>query len=98
MCDGVRFAPLAGKGFGNREGLQRGREINPGEGCVRASLDMMRMSHQPAQELGKVMTRGKDWLMRAEGSGKMNQGGSIDPNRQTGDRRRSPRIIAEQIY
>lgn len=62
-------------------------KIDPEERGVWAPLEMIRISHQPEKEAGKVTTQGKNQPMRPEESRKMNREIKIDPSRQAGSQK-----------
>lgn len=62
-------------------------KIDPEERGVWAPLEIVRVSHQPVQEPGKVTTQGKNQPLRTEESRKKNREIKIDPNRQAGSQK-----------
>lgn len=67
-CDDVRFALLA-EGFDSfQEGIDRAEKSDPEDKCVWATLEMIRICHSARSRIWKVITQGKNQLMRPEES------------------------------
>lgn len=77
---------------GYRKGLWRGQENRSRRERCLGSLEIIRISHHPKQEPGKMATQGKNQPMRPEESRKVNRQINMDRAGRLDHRRSSQRI------